>query len=444
MFFDIIVATGIAGEIAINGKIPWHCTEDLRFFRSMTMGNVIIMGRKTWLSLPHKLSSRINIVCSSSEIEGPDHVCNSLEQALKLCRENYSDRKVYVIGGAQLYESALQSPWFRKLYLNLIIGDYMTDGKKLLFPNFNLRLTKTEVQSGNVVYHIYERNNQEELDYLNLLREILDGSFRQTRNAETYSIFAKQLCFDLKYFPLLTTKKMFLRGIFEELMWMLRGQTSSKILEEKGVNIWRENTSIEFIASNNLDYKEGDIGNMYGFQLRHYGEDYQGFDKVYQGYDQIEYCLNLLRTDKYSRRILMTTYSPSTAHKGVLYPCHGICTQFYVREENGDEYLDCSMTQRSADAFLGLPFNIASYALLVYLFCEVLNFKPGRLSLLLNDVHIYSSHLDCVNIQLNREPYTFPTLRFRNSHSDIRDYNWDDLELSDYNHYPAIKTKMIK
>jgi len=203
----------------------------------------------------------------------------------------------------------------------------------------------------------------------------------------------------------------------------------------------------------NLPYLEGDIGNMYGFQLRHAGTRYTGCDTDYtsKGFNQIEYCLNLLKNDKYSRRILMTTYVPHEANKGVLYPCHGIVIQFYVKEVDGINYLSCHMYQRSADMFLGVPFNIASYALLVNMICHVLNndeecnmkWKPDTLVMSFGDLHIYEDHYEQVKKQISRKAYKFPKINIKNNRFSLTEFEWDDIEIIDYNHHSGLKAQMI-
>ena len=226
-------------------------------------------------------------------------------------------------------------------------------------------------------------------------------------------------------------------------------------MDQKKVNIWKENTTEEFLKSMNLEYVPGDVGNMYGFQWKHFGTDYQGCDKDYtnQGYNQIEYVLNLLRNDKYSRRILMTTYAPDKADRGVLYPCHGIVVQFYVRGEEGVNFLSCHMYQRSADMFLGVPFNISSYALLVYILCEVLNsevlnndrmkFKPDKLTMSFGDVHIYSDHYSQVEEQISREPKNFPSFKIISNDSKLEEFKWEDIEVKDYDPHGRIAASMV-
>ena len=297
--------------------------------------------------------------------------------------------------------------------------------------------------------------NSSEKQYLDLLREILEkGHYRKTRNGNTLSLFGKHLVFDLKNgsFPMLTTKKMFLKGIFEELAFFLRGQTDSKILEKKGVHIWKGNTSREFLNSNRLyHYEEGDMGPMYFFQIYHFNAPYFGSQADYEGkgLNQLDEVIHLLRTDRFSRRILMTTYNPLQAKEGVLYPCHGIVIQFAVE---GDNELCCHMYQRSVDTFLGLPFNIASYSLLTILLCQYLNdtqdatgfrFVPSKLYLSLGDCHIYENHIDAVKTQLLREPFAFPKLKIHRPIIDLKKIEFSDIELVNYQFYPTIKADML-
>lgn len=309
--------------------------------------------------------------------------------------------------------------------------------------------------------------NTAENEYLHLLREVLEkGHYRKTRNGNTFSLFGKHLDFDLRggQFPLLTTKKMFFRGIFEELAFFLRGETNSKILEDKGVNIWKGNTSRQFLDSMNFThYEEGDMGPMYFYQIYHYNRPYQGCNFDYSVNDgksnqlnQFKTVIDLLKTDRFSRRIMMTTFNPLQAEQGVLYPCHGIVIQFAVEGENE---LCCHMYQRSADLFHGLPFNIASYALLTILLCKYLNdttkgcthftesnlapFVPGKLIISLGDCHIYESHVEAVKTQLSRKSLPFPKLEICDSLTDLTKIQYSSLNIIDYNPCPNIKVDMV-
>lgn len=471
MKFNIIVATDIYGGIGLfdNNKysIPWNNSIDMNFFKETTSGNknVVIMGRNTYFSLPiKKLPNRKNIVITSKPnlIEHPDVQCfESLDNALN----NHKDFDIYIIGGAKLYEEALNHKNLDKILWNIILDS--KNNCNIKFPitfieamnKFDIDFNYNKIRSNlNVSFYKFTNKierNIDESNYLNLLHKILiNGDSRQTRNSITKSIFGEKLEFNLiNQFPLLTTKKMFLRGIFEELVWFLKGQTDSKILENKNVNIWKGNTSKEFIDKMNLPYREGDVGNMYGFQLKHAGTNYDGCDINYsqKGFNQINYCLNLLKTDKYSRRIIMTTYIPHEASKGVLYPCHGIVIQFYVKEINNLNYLSCHMYQRSADMFLGVPFNIASYSLLVYMICHILNndneckikFTPDKLTISFGDLHIYNDHYEQVQEQISRTPFIFPKLVIKKKYTKLEDFKWDSIQIIDYNSHNKISAKIV-
>ena len=476
MTFSIVVATdinngiGFFDEESLQYYIPWKNSQDIKFFKYLTSSTeykkAVIMGRNTYNSLPCKyLPNRVNIVITSNEqmFKDNEHVVTfkSLNNALSYCESNFFE--TFVIGGSQLYREALNHEGLSTIYWN-IIKNTLSECN-IFFPiSFEEAKSKYKIDhnfylkdSPILKYNKFmTQMNNDEMDYLNLLEKILlVGDRRQTRNSVTYSLFAEKLDFDLKLgFPLLTSKKMFLRGIFEELMWILRGQTNSKILEDKGVNIWKANSTREFLDSVNLNYEEGDIGNMYGFQWKHAGAEYIGCDEDYsdKGFNQVEYCLNLLKTDKYSRRILMTTYVPHEAGKGVLYPCHGLTIQWYVKEYNGINYLSCHMYQRSADMFLGIPFNISSYSLMCFMFCEVLNndvtyeglpYKADRLVMSFGDLHIYESHYNQVNDQVNRKPFRFPQIKFNKKVSKLEDFNWEDIEIINYKHHKGIKAEMV-
>ena len=309
--------------------------------------------------------------------------------------------------------------------------------------NYTLKLTELAV-------------NPDEENYLRLMRKLLEtGTLEQGRNGYTKSLFGNMLEFNLDKFPLLTTKKTFLPGIFEELMFFIRGQTNAKILSEKGVKIWDKNTSKSFINKCNLSYEEGDMGPMYGFQWRHFNANYTGMNSDYsnKGFDQLSYVIHQLKTDPKSRRIIMTTFNPEMASQGVLFPCHGITIMFHTNFiTDTDLTLDIMQTQRSCDYFLGVPFNIASYSLLVYMLCHVINndidckykYKPGKLVINLGDYHLYQQHLEQAKRQILRSPFEFPELVIKNTIFKLEDFKFEDIELVNYNCYPGIKAEMVE
>jgi len=485
MLTNLIVAVDLKWGISKLGSIPWKIKEDTNFFQDVTkrsyqLGkkNAMIMGRSTWKSLPDNgrgLFDRINIVVSGSmdDIElntdnltkSEAYLVKSLPEAMSLCTK-LNPGKIFICGGSQIYKEALRTLNIDEIYLTKINADYDCDNifpmneLILILPHYREHMNKSfAIKNTDINFIKYGKENlpntnNEEQQYLDLLHSILvTGHFRQTRNSKTWSTFGKTLEFDLsKGFPILTTKRVFFRGIFEELLFFLRGDTDAKHLSDVGVKIWEANTTRKFLDSVGLvHYPAGTMGPMYGFQMKYFGAEYQGsaYDYTGQGVDQIAYCLNLLKTDPYSRRIMMTTYNPAQVGQGVLYPCHGISIIFNV---DATHHLSCMMTQRSVDTACGLPFNISSYALLVHLFCEIINndvnylgpkFSPGRLTMILGDTHIYEDHYSDIIRQLLREPYQFPQLGFKRKVMDLVDFKFEDLELIGYQTYPILNFKMI-
>jgi len=260
------------------------------------------------------------------------------------------------------------------------------------------------------------------------------------------SIFSEKISVDLSQgFPLLTTKKVFFNGIVHELLWFIKGQTDSKILEQNKVNIWKGNTTKEFLEKSNLPYQEGIGGPIYGFQWRHFGERYEyeqdntihftkGLD---QGFDQLQFIIDEIKTNPTSRRLYMSGWNPNQLDQMCLPPCH-VSYQFYV--QNGR--LSCQMYQRSADVFLGLPFNIASTALLTHLIAKTTNLIPGKIHVCIGDAHLYEEHLDAVKEQLRKSKYILPDIEITRKER-IDDYEFEDIKIRDYESHPLIKAKMI-
>ncbi len=479
---DIIVCVDSKFGFSKENTIPWHnksdilisddCKSDIDydydFFKKTTIGteeqnNIVIMGSKTALTLPRPLKLRMNFVVTTNEITNKDlslkgFVCfPSLTMAVDYgsqLRLSGLVNKIFLIGGQDIYNYGLvNSSQIQNVYITQLNKNYNCDrhiDHNLLVKNFALDEVLYQTEFMRIMKYV-PNFNREEQHYLDLLRYTLEnGHKRQTRNAITYSVFGKTLEFDLKNkFPLLTTKKTFLKGIFEELKFFIMGKTNNKILQDKGVKIWDGNTTKEFIDKCNLPYNEGDMGPMYGFNWRHFGAKYVNCETEYKnsGFDQLSEVINLLNNDPFSRRMIMTTFNPAVAKEGVLYPCHGISIQFYVEEYNDVRYLNCMMHQRSSDSFLGLPFNIASYALLVYIICKIIgNICPGRLIMTLGDVHIYGDHYDAVIEQLKRTPYNFPQLNINfdlGCVDDICNLEFEHIQLINYVSCNGIKAKMI-
>lgn len=282
--------------------------------------------------------------------------------------------------------------------------------------------------------------------YLDLCRHVLEhGEKREDRTGTgTISTFGYQMRFDLtKGFPLLTTKKVFYRGIFEELLWFLSGNTNIKPLVDKKVGIWNEwpydkyskspdfkgETLEEFIEKIRDDQefadKYGNLGPVYGKQWRDFN-----------GVDQISQLIEGIKNNPFSRRHLVVAYNPSEVKDMALPPCHSLF-QFYVSADG--KKLSCQLYQRSGDVFLGVPFNIASYSLLLAMVAQVCDLEPYEFIHTFGDVHIYLNHLDQIDEQLSRTPRPLPKLVLNKDVKNIFDFKYEDIKIEDYDPYPAIK-----
>lgn len=256
--------------------------------------------------------------------------------------------------------------------------------------------------------------------YKDLLQHILDkGVKKEDRTGTgTISTFGYQMRFDLQEgFPLVTTKKLHLKSIIHELLWFLNGNTNIKYLVDNGVRIWNEWAD-----------ENGDLGNIYGYQWRSWRSN-DG-----KTIDQIQTAIDTIRNNPDSRRNIVSAWNVGDLDNMNLPPCH-LLFQFYVAEGK----LSCQLYQRSADSFLGVPFNIASYALLTMMMAQVTGLKPGDFVHTLGDAHIYTNHLEQVNTQLSRDPYSLPTMKINPAVKSIFDFKYEDFELQNYEAHPHIK-----
>jgi len=260
-------------------------------------------------------------------------------------------------------------------------------------------------------------------------------------NVGTKSLFGKSMRYDLrKSFPLLTTKRVFWRGVVEELLWFVRGDTNAKNLSDKGVKIWDANGSRDFLDKRGLSHREEmDLGPVYGFQWRHFGAKYVDMHTDYtgKGVDQLADCIKKIKEDPTDRRILLSAWNPADLKEMALPPCHMFC-QFYVA--NGE--LSCLMHQRSADMGLGVPFNIASYAALTCMMAQVCGLKPGESIHNMGNCHVYSNHVEPLKTQLERTPRPFPVLKLNPDVKDIDGFQASDFEVLGYNPHGKIAMDM--
>ncbi len=353
---NIIVCVDAEYGIAKNNILPWHYSKDLQYFKKLTIYSIVIMGYKTFKSLPNNkpLNNRLNFVLTTKNInslEKFDNVFyfNSISSILHYLNDNKEiTGNIWVIGGASIYNAFLKLQLINKMYITIINDKtyncdkffnikylknfYIKSQENVYDKDKNSKLSDlsyiNEIINDKLSFIIYKYYNKEEVNYLNMVQKILNkGIYKMDRtNIGTLSLFGKSFKYNIKNYrlPLFTHRKIFMRGIIEELLFFISGSTDTKILENKGVNIWKGNTSREFLDSRNLQHlKEGDMGAGYSFQLRHFGANYINADTdySYQGFDQLKYVIDLIKNDPNSRRILFSYWNPTDLDKVALPSC---------------------------------------------------------------------------------------------------------------------------
>ncbi|XP_071730005.1 bifunctional dihydrofolate reductase-thymidylate synthase 1-like [Rutidosis leptorrhynchoides] len=502
--YQVVVAATRAMGIGKNGKLPWSLPSDLKFFKDITMStldpakkNAVVMGRKTWESIPleHRpLTGRLNVVLTRSgsfDIATAENVliCGSLVSALELLASSpycLSIEKVFLIGGGEILRESLNGSGCDAIHITEIEADFDCDtfipaidtsqfqpwyssfpsvekGVRHCFTTY-VRVknseTDTPIKTNGLLSDssshsttfdvrmfsflpkkIFEKH--EEYLYLKLVDDIIyNGALKGDRTGTgTLSKFGCQMRFNLrKSFPLLTTKKVFWRGVVEELLWFISGSTSAKVLQDKGIHIWDGNASRNYLDSIGLvDREEGDLGPVYGFQWRHFGARYTNMHADYtgQGFDQLLDVIDKIKNNPDDRRIILSAWNPSDLKQMALPPCH-MFAQFYVNQGE----LSCQMYQRSADMGLGVPFNIASYALLTCMIAHVCDLVPGDFVHVLGDAHVYSTHVRPLQDQLQKLPKPFPILKINSEKKDIDAFVSEDFKLVGYDPHQKIEMKM--
>ena len=462
MTINIIVAFSSKNfGTGCDGAMPWYIPEDLARFSRLTRGSTVVMGRKTWESLPAgPLFNRLNVVVTRNPMKyGPNREGVVFVTPEELDGFLNEKQTIFIIGGEWLYGRYMGRAEF--IYATIVNKDVKCDS---FFPITNFhkyeiheyyKKQHSDLEDCEFQYITYKLHDDEykygthiheENQYLELMNNLVKYGNKRPDRTEigTMSIFGPQMRFDIsKCIPVITTKFTAFKTILKELLFFLRGETDSKKLEQQGVGIWKANTSREFLDKRGLtNYTEGYMGPMYGCNWRNFNGEYCGLTSECKGgYDQLEALVEGLKNDPYSRRHMMTTYNPATVDQCVLAPCHGIVTQFYV--EDGGK-LSCHVYCRSSDTFLGLPFNIASYAALTYIIAKKCDMAPKELIISMGDAHVYLNHLDQVDLQLNRNPLPFPVLEVNHA---VKDKEWgeitvDDFHLVGYLSHPAIKAPM--
>ncbi|CAK0772918.1 thymidylate synthase [Gammaproteobacteria bacterium] len=477
-----IVCTDKNRGIGNDGGIPWLISEDFKFFKKTTIGSIVVMGRKTWESLPGPLTGRLNYVLTNStenkdKGNGNQHVIFGSIKKLQSCIETHPHFKnVFIIGGESVYKQFFDMNIINEVIMTVLPKAYKCDVFMPYIP-YNYELTDYkfidggDLTGGNYKRLWYKKNDNiilkdtPDYKYFNLCKQVIDscggsGSvnakqelvIRKDRtNTGTYSMFGGELKFDIsKYLPIYTTKRIAWKACIEELLWFLRGDTDVKKLQAKGVKIWDGNSTRKFLGDRGLvDYPEYIIGEGYGYQWRNFGgtdynpQDPDNYVRGGTGFDQVTEVIRLLKKDPYSRRILINAWNPQRAHRMSLVPCH-YSVQFYVKECTPKNKLSIKVVMRSNDLFLGNPFNVTSYAILAYIIAMKVDMVPDELILSIGDSHIYSNHLEQMYTQMDRIPSSSPLMVIN---EDVRDKKWEDISIDDfemigYQPYPSIKAYM--
>ena len=448
---EVIIAVDKNYGIGFENQLPWCNKEELRHFKNLTLNSKLIVGVNTAMTLP-RLQNR-QVYCIVESDKNLEELCQKSKNSLCFVSgfeevQKEKTQKIFVAGGAKTYRKAMkQKGLVDVVHLSVMAIEYTCDTyfDPGLLKDF---VIEKEEDYQTFMYYKLKRVPSGEEQYLELLQKILDkGNLNQTRNGITKSLFVEHLEFNLLHgFPLLTTKKMFFRGIVEEFLFFVRGNTNANILASKKVNIWKKNTTKEFLASRGLNYAEGVMGPMYGYQWRNFGAAYKtdgkGFpEKSIGGCDQFSNIVELIQNDPHSRRIIMTTFNPVQADEGVLYPCHSICVQFYVK----GNYLDMFCFNRSQDTFLGVPYNIASSALLLHSVAKICKKIPRFLKISMGDTHLYENHFSQAKEQIGRIPYKFPQLDLPelNTVEDLENCSFKDFKLDKYFSHATIAAEMV-
>jgi len=476
--YNLIACVNKHGLLGQENDLYVSSSMDLHYFSQVTKGhslpkqNIVIMGYNTWISLPHKpLKDRYNIILTSDQYKsGPDaHYMNSFEQVFRFIEDNQDIfGEVFIIGGASIYEQCLlKYPYqLNKMYITEIDDEWQGDDDSKYFHYGSMlsrmsiikertELTDTRIYDPNdnkyvirhcsirfIVYQRKDKINHDEYQYLHLMNTTMnEGLPVEGRNGSVKSSFGEKMVFNLDRFPLLTTKKMGYKTILRELLWFIKGSTDNQELKDKDVHIWSQNASKEFLESRGLPYEEDDLGPIYGFQWRFSGAEYKDCKTDYsdKGIDQLKWLIQEIKNNPTSRRLILSAWNVNDLDKMALPPCH-ILSQFYVNKKDGT--LSCQLYQRSGDMFLGVPFNIASYAFLTCILCKLTGYKPGKLHHVIGDAHIYEEHYHGVNEQLKRVPQQFPELVISDELTSIDAIDESMFSLKKYQCYSNIKAPM--
>jgi dihydrofolate reductase/thymidylate synthase len=462
--FSLICAHESNLGIGHKGKLPWkENKQELNLFKKITTEgdhkNFVIMGRKTWDSIPvtrRPLKDRTNIVITSNitnvvdfnnDTMEMDPIAMTFDECIRYFESNkktFKNSKKFVIGGSMIYKEFLNRGLVYEMHISHMDNYYKSDSYITYNSDNWINQPEYSKKYRGFTYKRYCFNNKEEYALLNTMNTILStGHAKENRTGiNTIGLFSpNQLRFDLSTgkLPAITTRSLPLSQVFEELMWFLRGQTDSKILEKKKVYIWKPNSSETFLRKRKLTYEVGDVGPTYGFQMRHFGADYINCNTNYdgKGVDQLYDVIYKLKHDPTNRRIMINLWNSGALDKMALPPC-GFNYQFYVH----DSKLSCKVTQRSSDIALAGGWNICSASLLTIMLAHICGLKTGEVIWSPGDTHIYTNQLQQVAEQLDRLPKPFPSIKIVKTPKCIENFEWNYFKVEGYEPYNKLAFAM--
>ena len=492
-----VLCTDTKGNIGTKNQLLFNVPLDIQRFRTLTQSphtkapyrHAVLMGRRTWDSLEERhrpLPNRVNLVLTRND-ESARHIRAAgaypfacTEDAITFLN-SLSLRKIFVIGGAALYNDKWLQSKATVIHHTVVDDDASSRYDTTHLVSVDLSFLRsfetveewsapsqctyvdecsTTKQNRTLTFRTFQRRSSQssqskkqvadssggEHQYLQLLQRLIHSPARQTRNSITLSSFGERMLIDLSNgtVPLLTSKKMAWKTVIRELLWFVRGDTDNQKLNDEKVHIWDANASRAFLDSRGLTERaENDLGPVYGFQWRHFGATYTDCHADYtgQGVDQLEDARQQILTDPTSRRMVFTAWNPSDLNQMALPPCH-LLGQWYVDDEHK---LWLQVYQRSGDVFLGVPFNLFSYSVLVHMMAHLTHTKVGGLSYILGDAHIYENHLDVVREQLQRPTHKPPHFRVKETCEveSWNDFTLDSFELMNYTCESSLKAAMV-
>lgn len=450
--YKLIVAATITGGIGFEGTIPWHNPEDLRHFKNVTVGNTVVMGRKTFESLPKVLPNRLTIVMTSSEMEETETVkiANCIEDVFRIY-ESHKKGYLFICGGSQVYSLFQNLGLVHEYYVTTILDNPQCDTFYSFPKGFHEKvISRYSIEGGFITR--YAVRNKEELAWLNVLRRLLNAPECESRAGPVRKLWGVTLRYNLlteeegwSKLPMNTTRYTPVKGVFTELMWFISGSTDSKKLVKMGSRIWEGNSSREFLDSRGLtEFREGDIGATYGYQWRHAGEEYKGCDTEYRGIDQLKDLIEQIKSDPFSRRHILTSWSVPDLDKMSLPPClhtyqFDVTEGFHLGKQV--RFLDCMAMQRSSDFALASNWNALTASFLTLMIAQQTGCVAREVVHVIGNCHLYETHWDTAEEQSRRNPYPYPAVKLERR-DNIEDYTFDDVTIAGYTSYGKLKYPM--